>query len=63
MPSYPYEMCHFKDAKVTLKIYTEHLEIYHKQTLICRDRTSGTRPGAYSTVEAHLPEESQHYGK
>ena len=87
LPTYPYEICHFKDAKVytnshitlnkhyysvpyqyigekvSLKIYTDRVKIYHKQLLICEHRIAGTRPGAYSTIQSHLPEESQHYGK
>ncbi|MGO4940679.1 IS21 family transposase [Fundicoccus sp. Sow4_D5] len=58
--SVPYQ---YIGEKVTLKIYADHLEVYHKQQLVCQHRTTGTRPGAYSTVEAHLPEESQYYGQ
>ena len=52
-----------KCGTVTLKIYTDYVKSYHKQTFICQHRTHGTRPGSYSTIEAHLPEKSQHYGK
>ena len=87
LPSYPYEACEFKEAKVytnshvtlnkhyysvpfqyigekvTLKIYSTSVKIYHNQQFLYEHTTVGTRPGAYSTNEAHLPEESKDFGK
>ena len=58
--SVPYQ---YIGEKVTLKIYSTSVKIYHNQQLLCEHATVGTRPGAYSTNEDHLPEESKHFGK
>ena len=58
--SVPYQ---YIGEKVTLKIYSTSLKIYHNQQFLCEHVTVGTRPGAYSTNEDHLPEESKNFGK
>lgn len=87
LPTYPYELCEFKEAKVysnshitlnkhyysvpyqyigeklTLKIYSNHVKIYHNNQFLCEHATVGTRPGAYSTNPEHLPEDSKTYGQ
>ena len=46
-----------------LKIYSTSIKIYHHNQFLCEHPTKGTRPGAYSTNEQHLPEESNQFGK
>ncbi|MBG9985136.1 IS21 family transposase [Aerococcaceae bacterium DSM 111022] len=58
--SVPYQ---YIGEKVTLKIYSNHVKIYHNNQLICEHQTEGTKPGAYSTNSAHLPEDSKNYGQ
>lgn len=58
--SVPYQ---YIGGKVTLKIYSTSVKIYHNQQFLCEHVTVGTQPGAYSTNEGHLPEESKHFGK
>lgn len=48
---------------MTHKIYSTSVKIYHKQQFLCEHTTKGTRPGAYSTNEYHLPEESNPVSK
>lgn len=49
--------------KVTLKIYSTHVKIYHNNQFLCEHSTEGTQAGAYSTNPAHLPEDSKNYGQ
>lgn len=58
--SVPYQ---YIGEKVILKIYSTSVKIYHNQQFLCEYVTVGTRPGAYSTNEDHLPEERKHFGK
>ena len=66
LQSYVLLYCHkhqYIGETVTLKIYSTSVKIYHKQQFLCEHTTKGTRPGAYSTNEHHLPEESNPVGK
>lgn len=58
--SVPYQ---FIGEEVLLKVYSNKVQIYHHQQLLCEHITTYALPGAYTTNEAHLPEDSQHYGK
>ena len=58
--SVPYQ---YIGETVILKIYSTSIKIYHHNQFLCEHPTKGTRPGAYSTNEQHLPEESNQFGK
>ena len=48
---------------MTLKIYSTYVKIYHDQQVLCEHVTVGTKSGAHSMNEEHLPEESKNFGK
>ena len=58
--SVPYQ---YIGEKVTLKIYSTFIKIYHDQQFLYKHDTIGAQPGGYSTNENHLPEESKKFGE
>lgn len=45
-----------------LKIYSDHVKIYHQDQFLCERINVGVQAGAYSTDTKHLPENSHNYG-